>query len=539
MLLPASQLLVCCLPLAAVAAQAAAHVEQPGQCPTAADIIARGTQQICSSAPVADSLKSVGLHIQLDDDCGHRAPAAAPLLHLLEEHGFRTALDLRLLDAVGAEAAELMEELRQGGVSIGDRSKVRLLLREPTDNCGGTRQCTAAPEGEPATTMTSSADAPGSVRRRQLQQETAGSGGGMSTDTIAIVLSVLVGAAGYLVQAYTARRAERSLAEQAQGQHVRELARQREHEQMVAQIARTDRALDDCCRPIQAAIDGIVHARYNFVDGAVIELETVAPEAVVRMLEQSEMMKMNVNDRGQGVSTRSGKVYWDPAARPDGLTAVHKTHFTASGSAAAFVICIADVYVCSSGPFCKELPAIILDHLAADPTAPLTRRFRLHVRHSLLPGMQKVQELLDMHGAVVDAPPVAWMEEHFSGGNWYTNPTRMYRQQWSARKRAWEALVAEWEGGDLSVVSPPSAIMPLSGLKAINEYAIMRGEQLQRELIGCKAFLQCFLASVQCVHAHRECLRRMTAHAEVPVEAYSARVDQVTATTPTEDDSTY
>ena len=58
----------------------------------------------------------------------------------------------------------------------------------------------------------------------------------MSTDTIAIVLSVLVGAAGYLVQAMTARRAERSLAEQAQEQHANEVVQQRDHERMVAQV---------------------------------------------------------------------------------------------------------------------------------------------------------------------------------------------------------------------------------------------------------------------------------------------------------------
>ena len=58
-------------------------------------------------------------------------------------------------------------------------------------------------------------------------------------------------------------------------------------------------------------------------------------------------------------------------------------------------------------------------------------------------------------------------------------------QFWYGRKCAWEALVAEWEGGDVSVVSPPGAFLPLAGMKAINEYAIMRGQELQRELIGC------------------------------------------------------
>eukprot|EP01052_Picozoa_sp_SAG31_P074041 SAG31_NODE_33116_length_347_cov_1.451613_1_plen_73_part_01 len=50
------------------------------------------------------------------------------MLQQLHDHGFQTALDLRLLRAGGAEAAELMDELRGGGISIGDRAKVRLLL---------------------------------------------------------------------------------------------------------------------------------------------------------------------------------------------------------------------------------------------------------------------------------------------------------------------------------------------------------------------------------------------------------------------------
>ena len=94
------------------------------------------------------------------------------------------------------------------------------------------------------------------------------------------------------------------MAEQAQELHVRELARQREHEQLVAQIARTDRAVDDCCRPIQAAIEGLQSGRALFVSGAVVELEAVAPEAVARMLGQGQKLMYAVNDKGQAVSLR-------------------------------------------------------------------------------------------------------------------------------------------------------------------------------------------------------------------------------------------
>ena len=125
-----------------------------------------------------------------------------------------------------------MEQLREPGrISIGDRSKVRLLLGvdgsellrggSAHDQCGGSDRADAG------------------FCRRQLQD---GKEQGMSVDTIAIVASVLVGAAGYLVQAYTARRAEQSTAAQAQELHLHEQTRQREHEQMTEQISRINRS---------------------------------------------------------------------------------------------------------------------------------------------------------------------------------------------------------------------------------------------------------------------------------------------------------
>ena len=64
--------------------------------------------------------------------------------------------------------------------------------------------------------------------RWQLQKQDEA--GVMSMDTVAIVLTVLVGAAGYLLQALTARRAERAAVDQAQKLHVSETTREREHE---------------------------------------------------------------------------------------------------------------------------------------------------------------------------------------------------------------------------------------------------------------------------------------------------------------------
>ena len=127
-----------------------------------------------------------------------------------------------------------------------------LLILFPSHARGRLLQCldrTWTPYASSVRTISSS-DRADAAFTRQLQD---GADQGMSVDTIAIVASVLVGAAGYLVQAYTARRAEQSTAAQAQELHLHEQTRQREHEQMLSQIARTDRWLDDC-----AHIDALI-----------------------------------------------------------------------------------------------------------------------------------------------------------------------------------------------------------------------------------------------------------------------------------------
>eukprot|EP01052_Picozoa_sp_SAG31_P022456 SAG31_NODE_1786_length_7271_cov_6.872492_14_plen_250_part_00 len=219
-----------CSPLLLLAAAQSLPPTAPPdhQCPTAAAHVVRSANKLCGGGAlsVAASLQSVGIG-------GDRTGATA---ELLAKHGFQTALDLRLLRAGGTEEAELMGQLRAGRISIGDRSKVRLLLGVDGSEL---------PHGGSAHQQCGGSDRAGAGFMRQLQD---GADRGMSVDTIAIVASVLVGAAGYLVQAYTARRAEQSTAAQAQELHLHEQTRQREHEQMLSQIGRTDRWLDDCAR---------------------------------------------------------------------------------------------------------------------------------------------------------------------------------------------------------------------------------------------------------------------------------------------------
>ena len=107
-----------------------------------------------------------------------------------------------------------------GELSIPDRAKLRLLI-------GTQQKTTTADAGHELHTQAS--ESRQSVPRMLQEQQAVGSGG-MSLDTVAIVLSLLVGAAGYLVQAYTARRAERTTQENQHEMNFAETTRQREHE---------------------------------------------------------------------------------------------------------------------------------------------------------------------------------------------------------------------------------------------------------------------------------------------------------------------
>eukprot|EP01052_Picozoa_sp_SAG31_P001856 SAG31_NODE_62_length_28678_cov_21.548270_27_plen_202_part_00 len=153
--------------------------QSAGTClPTATrDAAVRQAAGVCGTASISFALGTVlGVPQAKADAVGEQMAA-------LDIH---QVLDLRLL--AGEEAEELLDtELKPDGVSIGVRSKVRLLMsasEAPLPGMGLTNQPT------PATTAHSG------QRQRRLQE----GDGGVSFDTIAIVLSVLAGAAGYVVQ---------------------------------------------------------------------------------------------------------------------------------------------------------------------------------------------------------------------------------------------------------------------------------------------------------------------------------------------------
>eukprot|EP01052_Picozoa_sp_SAG31_P037909 SAG31_NODE_4972_length_2825_cov_2.318782_3_plen_189_part_00 len=178
------------------------------------------------------------------------------------------------------------------------------------------------------------------------------------------------------------------------------------------------RWLDDCCRPIKLLLYTMGAANNHFLASAVNELEASAPEAVAAMVQQSTAAQgFGVSADGtQAINLKTGDVRWDARQQPAGLTHVYSG--IGFPSAATFVIIRAHVSIYLSQPYCRPLPAVVLEHIAADPSAPLAQRFRLFVRHAWLHGMKQVGELLQAHMAVVETPPREWCACCFSRFVW-------------------------------------------------------------------------------------------------------------------------
>ena len=198
----AAMILMLCLPASTAAADArttttALQDKLPGgaehgnPCTTTAHSVAHTAQNICGGAPVKEALLAVRL----------RPAAADEAARLLAAMGFAAAVELEMLAADTPEMDELMHELKSAGLSVGDRSKVRLLV-------GDRRrfgQLAAHAPGDAGEMMHAARDHhfgddanpvfPPSQRRLQTSGAT-----GMSMDTIAIVFTVLIGATGYAVQ---------------------------------------------------------------------------------------------------------------------------------------------------------------------------------------------------------------------------------------------------------------------------------------------------------------------------------------------------
>ena len=92
------------------------------------------------------------------------------------------------------------------------------------------------------------------------------------------------------------------------------------------------------------------------------------------------------------------------------------------------VIGLVDLYTTFSQPFAAELPAAILEIIAAELSGAVSLSYRRYVRSTLLPAIRRVAAILRSHAATIEWPPVAWLKEKFPGQG--SNPSNNYALFW-------------------------------------------------------------------------------------------------------------
>ena len=108
---------------------------------------------------------------------------------------------------------------------------------------------------------------------------------GISGDAIALAVTAGLGILSFLVQGRHAAREREHQAEVERHAQNAEREKERIHQRTQAQFQRTDRWLDECCRPIFTLLVTMSQSRVAAVKGFVTMLEKSDPQVVEAMLE--------------------------------------------------------------------------------------------------------------------------------------------------------------------------------------------------------------------------------------------------------------
>lgn len=266
------------------------------------------------------------------------------------------------------------------------------------------------------------------------------------------------------------------------------MAKERQHQQMVAQMKRIDRALDDCSRPISLLISKIQNALSCYVGETITDIERIDPGIVMQM---TELIKgsIRVDRDGNGTtatSTRSNRVLWDASSsQAAGILRAEANHTATFDSAAAAAIATFYSAIMMSQPYAREIPGAVTSYLDHDPISPAAARLRLFIRHGFVPDLRAVAALLRTHAAAtMELPPTAWLKSKFPAESWASIPSTVFFCYWMIRAEQWDAILAQWDAGVFEDLMPKLAGFPVGGLWAVTYWAIGRGEEQQRRLTG-------------------------------------------------------
>lgn len=306
----------------------------------------------------------------------------------------------------------------------------------------------------------------------------------METDirSIAILLTALLGLLGYLFNANIARKARLAEAEN-----------QRVHQQLVVQMERTNRWLDQCTRPLGQYLGTIAMCTGEFLYRSCLYLHQHAPETLAEMValsgedDPSELTQKYIDFWQQP---------WDQMLKGGLLAPGVQTIFCPfnadtseklKSDSLKVVLGFFKTYWGTSA-YCTELPEGIYQVMAADTDSPLVRDYQQFVRLILVPNIQKIVSVLEEHGALMELPSTEWFQKTFPGhvANWENAANNIFFQEMYAYLNSWQVVLAEWDQGNLSRHRPEMLLL-LPGLRQMVAWSTQRAQEKQQQLTGMSA----------------------------------------------------
>eukprot|EP01052_Picozoa_sp_SAG31_P002863 SAG31_NODE_104_length_25069_cov_12.917144_2_plen_285_part_00 len=264
---------------------------------------------------------------------------------------------------------------------------------------------------------------------------------------------------------------------------------------MTAQIERTHRGLDECCRPVLNDLDAMNWARTTMIQHIVARLEVSHPTAAQEMLSLVNGAVTQLNPDGTVTSTSSGKLRWTQAALDAELTRCMTEYTFAAPTAVACIINLHDWFATASQPFCFEMPTAILEIIGAEPMGEIAEMYRGYVRHTLMPLLRRVVDTLREHAAYVEFPSKEWLQGQFPDMSWRTYNNRTFLGLWYAYSLSFERVLLEWSNGNFSWIRPTIA-QPSGGIARLLIQSQAHAEARQAELIGMTSVAELDYGSV-------------------------------------------
>jgi hypothetical protein len=177
--------------------------------------------------------------------------------------------------------------------------------------------------------------------------------------------------------------------------------------------------------------DGIVNSEIlkRYIENPVMEMPTelINPSSVILLVGEVMMTEKMGQDLAQGLSTAMGLVpkTTTPTELPDFLHEAIKE--------------------------CKR------------PKSKLWKSYEAFVRHELLPGVQRIAEIIDENGHLMEPVPQKRLAEIFGrpgtgyGQKWEIAPRMWFYSMWLAYARSWQSVVSMWDDGVFDKIRPSMA----------------------------------------------------------------------------------